>query len=63
MVDLSKEDLERILYWYSSLNPNETADEDFLPDALLARKLMVAAEQDTKIQDSYIKELQDNAHQ
>jgi len=59
-MELSQEELERIVGWYEELNPNTTHEEDFLPDAELARKIMVEAGQDTDIQDRYIKELKEN---
>jgi uncharacterized protein (DUF433 family) len=57
---LSKEDCERLLWWYGELNPNKTDESDFLPNAILARKLQVWADKDEKfleIQDSLIKDL------
>jgi hypothetical protein len=55
---LTRNDIERILYWYNKLNPNETAEEDFLPNALLVRKLIQIGNCDnTESQDDLIVEL------
>jgi len=59
-MELNKEQLERILSWYDELDPGNTAEEDFLPDAILARKLMIEAKVDDKfieMQNNYIKDL------
>lgn len=58
-IEMSEQEMIRIISWYDNLEPNETAEEDFLPDALLAKKFIEASgdKRSLEIHDSYIREL------
>jgi len=58
-IDLSTDELESLIYWHSCLDPNhgDFGDDDYLPFAILLRKLEVSAKKDTTNTDSYIAEL------